>query len=642
MCGICGTAGFVDAALIERMTDELAHRGPDDRGTLLRLDANVALGNRRLSILDLSSAGHMPMEAEGGRVALTYNGEIYNFPELRAELETLGQRFRSRTDTEVILRGWLQWGRALLPRLNGMFAFALLDMRGPSPELVLARDRYGIKPLYYATLGERLLFGSELRAILAHPGIGREARPEAVHRYLAFLSAPGPDTTFAAIRKLAPGHALTWRQGRIDTAPFHALAFEPDESLRSDAAASLRGALEAAVHRHLIADVPVGVFLSGGLDSSFVAALAARASGEAVRAYTIGFRPEDSRLEQAGDEDARHARIVAQAIGAEHHEIVLDPSIAELLPFAVRHLEEPLADPAAISTYLICRAAKTDVKVLLSGHGADELFAGYRVHRNDRVARLLQRVPEPLLRGSAGALVSALPSLRNRIPGVHPGLVMAAHRYLARLLEGTSLPPEERYVYFRRNMSEDALRALYTPDFASQLREDAGARHLELFAEAPARDFLNRVLYVDQRTYLPDHNLLYSDKMSSAASLELRVPFLDNEVTALAARMPVDLKLAGFTGKRVLRDAAAGIVPDAVIRRRKAGFGVPVRAWLQGELRPMIDDLLSEGSVRARGYFRPAEVRRMVDEHRSGRSDQTYPLWALLCLELWHRELADG
>lgn len=649
MCGICGTAGFTDKSLLGQMTGIISHRGPDDAGVYISSAARVGLGNRRLSIIDLSPAGHMPMSNEEGSIWITQNGEIYNFPELRRELEQQGHTFRSRSDTEVLIHGYEQWGLNLLPRLNGMFAFALLDLRDkshhPGPKLLLARDRFGIKPLYYWSKGNRLLFASEVKSILLAEEVHAKLNVEALHRYLSFLWIPGPHTLFSGIEQLPPGHYLAWNDDgkeRLTTKPYWRLRFDADEHMREDAAVEeLRVILQRSVDRHLISDVPVGVFLSGGLDSSSILALSTKNNGSGRKAYTIAFRGEDAELEQSAD-DAKYARKVAQQFHAEYHEIEVAPHIVDLLPKVVWHLDSPVADPAAIATYLISMAAHTDVKVLLSGQGADEVFAGYRLHMAHRLAEIVSRVPFSLRNRPGAATLSLLLFLKDHVPGVRPGFLLAAHRFLEKILVNASVPPEERYILGRSYSTDSDLSDLYSPELRSELSLSTPAKEFrEYFHDVENEDFVNRMLYVDAKTFLPDLNLAYCDKLSSAASVEVRVPFLDNELIRFMEQVPPQLKLKGFTGKYILRQAMSGIVPDEVLKRRKASFGAPIRKWLRCDLRPMVDELLSDEVVRRRGLFDPLAVRKLISDDRSGIQDNAYRIWALLTLETWQRTFVD-
>jgi asparagine synthase (glutamine-hydrolysing) len=642
MCGICGTAGFVRRDLLEQMTDLMTHRGPDDRGVFISRDGMFGLGNRRLSIIDLSSAGHMPMSNEDGSIWISYNGEIYNFPSLRSELQGFGHQFRSHTDSEVLLHGYEQWGIDLLKRLNGMFALALLDTRERPGRLLLARDRFGIKPLYYTRIGDRLVFASEIKSMLVLPEVRREIDLDSLHRYLAFLWVPGPETMFKHISKLPPAHYMQWRDGQFSIRPYWDLRFEPETAIdERELAGRLRHILARSVERQMISDVPLGVFLSGGLDSSTIAALAARASSEPLNTYTIAYRSQDSDLEQS-DEDAAAAREVSRHLHSNHHEIVVAPDVAGLLPQIVWHLDEPVADAAAISTFLICSAAGSQIKVLLSGQGGDEIFAGYRLYTMARLSNILHRLPKALRNGPATSVLDFIPRIKDCIPGVRPGLVLASHRYLSKLLASAELEKKERFVFGRSYYTDAQQIDLYTQDARSSLASSvAGDRHFAYFNDVQYAGFLNQMLYVDVKTFLPELNLTYSDKLSSAASVEVRVPLLDNEIVDFMARVPEELKVRGFRTKYLMRKSVQDLLPPRVLQRRKAGFGAPIRAWIRRDLREFVEDLLSSKNIQQRGYFDPQRVRRLVADDREGRADNSYRIWALLTLEVWHRTFMD-
>jgi asparagine synthase (glutamine-hydrolysing) len=584
----------------------------------------------------------MPMRNEDGTVWITYNGEIYNFRSLREELESYGHRFRSHTDSEVIVHGYEQWGLDLARRLNGMFAFAVLDRRTQPASLHLVRDRLGIKPLYYVALNGCLVFGSEIKSILSAPGVPREVDLVSLHRYLAFLWVPGPETMFRHICKLLPGHYLTWRDQRHSIHSYWDARFEPTGNVgEKQLTSELKQLLKEAVERQMISDVPLGVFLSGGLDSSVIAALASKISSEPLKTYTIAYRPEDSVLEQS-DEDAATAREVSHHFGTKHCEIVVEPRVTDLLTQVVWHMDEPVADPAAISTYLISRAARPDVKVLLSGQGGDEIFAGYRVHLACRIASLMRAIPRRFRRGALTRLVNLLPQAQTRILGMTAGLSLGVHRYLSKLVAAADYDPVPRYVFLRSYYTDAQERALYAPGLCATLSDAvAGEQHLEYFRRVAEESFLNRMLYVDMKTFLPELNLTYSDKLSSAASVEVRVPLLDNEIVEFMARVPASLKLKGLTSKYLLRRAFEDVLPAKIIRRRKAGFGAPIRAWLRRDLKTMVDDILSNDAIRRRPYFEPSAIRAMITADRDGREDNALRIWALLTLELWHRSFID-
>ena len=645
MCGIAGMAGTASEPLLREMLQRIRHRGPDDSGTYTNNGASaetrVAIGNNRLSIIDLSPAGHQPMSNEDGTIWVAYNGEVFNFQELRTELEQDGHQFRSRTDTEVLVHLYEKHGPDMVKRLNGMFAFAVWDSK--RKQLWVFRDRMGIKPLYYTQVRGKLYFASEIKALLACPEIGIELDLNGLYQYLACLYVPNPATLFKGIAKLPPGFSLCWEKGQIQIEPFWEMKagdYLPEPE--TDLVERLREALMSATRRQLISDVPVGFFLSGGLDSSTLVACAARQNSSALRCYSIAYQQQDGSLEQS-NEDAQFANLVASHFGANFREIQVDPQVATLLPKVVYHLDNPVADPAAIATYLICRAARPEVTVLLSGQGADEIFGGYRVHRVQQMTKWLRFLPH-LMREEIGLrLLRRMQAYKNYFPAVSPGLVLAFCRFAERLIRTADLGPQEQYAAVRTYQSDVELEDILSPEVRREIPGmscwEPFTRH---FAEAAEQDFVDQMLYVDAKTFLPDLNLAYSDKLSMACSLEVRVPFLDNEVVDLLLRIPPELKIKGSTQKYILRQAMKGILPDSVLRRRKAGFGLPVRSWLKGDLSEMLGDLLSEQRLRRRGLFNANAVAKMIRDNDEGRRDYTFQLWGLLSLELWHELFADG
>jgi asparagine synthase (glutamine-hydrolysing) len=637
MCGICGTAGYADRDLLGRMTRLIEHRGPDDEGTYVAPDGAVGLGNRRLSIIDLSPAGHMPMANDDRSLWITYNGEIYNFRELRRELESLGCVFRSHTDTEVVLRGFEMWGIDVFAKLNGMFALAIWDTQ--ERRLVLARDRWGQKPLYYCALGDRFLFASEAKCLLLEPDVPRSIRYEKLPVYLRHLYVPSPETMFDGIEKLEPASVLIWRNGKFTKRRYWEIPLETNDRISdAEAAARFRELLTASVERHLIADVPVGVFLSGGLDSTSIVALAARAHREPVETYTIGYRREDAALEQSGDSDLRHARIAARQFGTNEHEFILEPDLAGLLPKLIWHLDEPLADAAIISSYLICREARPDVKVLLSGQGADEFLAGYTLHQSYRIARQLRRVPKAFRDGILAPIARRAASADWSLPGLHAGMIRAAGRFATKAIEGAASTPEELYLRYRAfGTPLDEISSLLAPDLRAQLRTiDPDGFQVSAFGALPqSLDPLERITRVDASTFLPEINLAYTDKTGSAASVEVRVPFLDTELVDFMLSLPSRLKLRGRSGKYVLRRSMEGIAPPAIIDRRKAPFASPMRRWLRDDLREMVRDVLAPDAIRRDGLFDAAAVTKLVNDHLEGRVDAMHPVLSLLTFRLW-------
>ncbi|MFZ0301086.1 MAG: asparagine synthase (glutamine-hydrolyzing) [Terracidiphilus sp.] len=644
MCGIAGMAGIKDVSLLQEMLRITAHRGPDDSGVFVS-DGNcastkVAIGNNRLKILDLSSAGHQPMANPERTVWVVYNGEIFNYPDLRDELAADGHAFRSQTDTEVLPLLWLKYGARMVDRLNGMFAFAIWDSREDT--LFIARDRMGVKPLYYAIRGERLYFGSEIKSLLLAPEVGAEIDLAAMREFLALQYVPHPNTMFRGIQKLSPGCALTWRNGatRIDRFWDGSRPVPRLPGTERDLVHQCREVLRDSVRRQLMSDVPVGFFLSGGLDSSTLLACASEVHTGPLRCYTISFRKEHAQLEQTGA-DAYYAKRVAKRFGAECQEIVVDPDVASLLPKVIWHLDDAISDPAAIATWLICSEAKSSATVLLSGQGGDELFAGYRVHLVDKYPRWLRHIPAGIRQKVFISSFEALSRNANRVPGISPGLMLALCRYGINTLRQAGLPPPRQFAGMRSCMTDDDLRSLMLPDaFAASRPPDQMI--LEHFRTAADLDSLDQLLYVDQQTFLPDINLAYSDKLSMAASIEARVPLLDNAVVDFMRGIPGNLKMRGYNRKYILKRAMEDIVPHEVIARRKAGFSLPVRSWLRNELREMVGDLLSEKRVRERGIFHPGAVAKMIEENQSGTRDATLPIWALLTLELWQQTFVDS
>ena len=647
MCGICGTAGFAEQRQLDAMNSAIIHRGPDDGGIhiIRRPDGVpwVGLANRRLSIIDLSPAGHQPMCNEDGNIWLAYNGEVFNFLDLRPGLQAKGHQFRSQTDTEVLIHLYEEHGIDFLSELNGMFGLALWDQT--KQRLLLARDPFGIKPLYYFPLGGgRLAFASEVKSFLAGGLLKPEIDAEALHYYLNFLWVPGPKTLFKGVFKLMPGHCLLWHDGQFEVKRYWDGAPEADlhEHPEAELIEELRDILYAAVKRHLISDVPLGVFLSGGLDSSALLALSTQISNRSMKAYTIAFRSRDALNEQS-DEDPKYARLVADKFGADHHVIEIQPDIASLLPKIVWDLDEPVADPAAITSYLICKAAREQLTVLLSGQGADEIFGGYRVHLTDQFSRPLSAIPSVLRNKVLLKAWDLLPLIKDKLPGLRPGKVMAFHRYFSKVLQGAGYGREKRYVFHRSYYAPGEQQGLYTPDFQAQIEQfDPYTTHLDYFDRVKDADFIDQMLYVDQKTFLPELNLTYSDKTSMAASVEVRVPFLDQQVAAFMRCVPACYKINGTRQKYLFKRAMEGILPPEVIWRGKAAFGAPVRSWLKEDLRPMIRELLSEETIKHRGYFDPGSVQRMIDQHATGQVDRPLHIWALMTLEIWMRIFLDG
>jgi asparagine synthase (glutamine-hydrolysing) len=654
MCGIVGVHGWGDRDTLHRMTQRLEHRGPDDGGgwdTTLPDGTYVGLGNRRLSIIDLTSAGHMPMGNEAGTVWLTYNGELYNAPALRAELEQKGHRFRSRTDTEVVLKLVEECGADAVARLEGMFAFAAVDLRpkppsappGDGPVVLLARDPFGVKPLYYVHDGRRLAFASEAKALLDLPGFKPRMDLESLHRYLTFLWVPDPDTLFEGVKKLPASHLATFRGGELRLREYWNLVVPPRHKAwtcgESEVHEGIRARLRSAVQSQMVSDVPLGAFLSSGVDSSAIVAFMAEASSEPVRTFTVTF-PERHRRGERTLDDPAIARRTAQRFGAVHHEMVVEPDVVGLLPKLVWHMDEPVADPALITAHLVCAEARPHVKVLLSGVGGDELFGGYRKHAAYRMAARYQRIPRALRRWLVEPMTRSLPTFRGTA-------LMGPVRHAKKLARTGSLPAHEAFLANATYLDDGEKTLLYAPALRDRLDDvDPYRVHEGHFADVREADFINQMLYLDLKTFMVSLNLTYNDKMSMATSLEVRVPFLDRGLATYAfGEVPPDWKVTADpkpVTKQVLRKALKGIVPDEVLAAPKAGFGAPHDHWLAHDLREMVDDLLSDDQVRSRGLFNPGSVRTLVQEHRQGRRDWSYQVWQLLTLELWQRAFLDA
>ena len=648
MCGIAGLISHSPETRVGAMLESIEHRGRDDEGVWISgaVDAGehrLCLGHRRLSIIDTSSAGHQPMLSWNGRLVVVLNGEIYNYRELREQLDEEGHEFRTQTDTEVLLAAWTEWGPNCLQRLNGMFAFALWDNKERT--LFLVRDRVGIKPLYYADLSDRLqtlenngslIFASEIKSILAAGLVKPELDIEALHQFLTFLWAPDPNTLFRSIKTVPPGHYVEWRNGKLSVQQWWDISFDQVEEGRSESWWQERvlETLDRVVKLEMVADVPLGSFLSGGVDSSSILALMKHHSdGRRIETYTIGMTAEDLRYDIIPD-DVEWARKVNQQLDTEYHEIILQPQIAELLPKLVYHMDEPIID-MAIPTYLVSQAARETMRVMLSGMGGDEVFAGYPRQMAMRIAGAFDPVPR-LLRQPMMKLVELA------LPGGKPGKLTAPLRNAKKFARSAALDFENRYLGFETYFTDEAKQRLYTDELREATRGmDAYKEHRRYFSRVKNAAPLNQLLYVDLKTFLPCLNLMTTDKTSMAANLEVRVPFLNQEMLELAARMPTSLKLRGLKRKYILKRAAEKLLPRGVVWRKKAGFGAPIRSWLRGPLRSMVEELLSEETVKKRGLFRHEEVRRIIDANLSGREDYNLQVFQLLTFELWQRQFID-
>jgi asparagine synthase (glutamine-hydrolysing) len=631
MCGIAGFAGHFDEDLLSRLNAAMVHRGPDDSGTFFDVASGVGLAHRRLSIIDLSPRGHQPMADVTGTATIVFNGEIYNYRELRKELVADGYGFNSDCDTEVLLNLYLRDGEKMMERLNGIYAFALHDSRDDS--LLVVRDGLGVKPLYYAQADKGFIFASEMKALLQEKSIPRDLDHECVRHHLLYLWTPSPLTMLKAVRKLEPGHAMRVRRGKIErTWQFYDLPFDQEfvDWPKGDAIVQVRKAVTQAVERQLVSDVPVGAFLSGGLDSSSVVALAQRAMGtERLQCFTIGFK--DPRAEVEGmAEDLPYAQRVAKFLDVDLHTIYVGPEMVDELQNMVFHLDEPQADPAPINALFISRLAREHgIKVLLSGAGGDDIFTGYRRHRALMVEPYWDWLPQSARQGLSWAAKQVPPSneLQRRL--------QKAFRYAD--LEG-----DERIASYFNWIGPDQLSKVFDPALREEFVDGPRSPVLQSLDRLPDDvPKLNRMLYLEGKYFLADHNLNYVDKVSMANGVEVRVPLLDPDLVSLLARMPLEFKQRGSVGKWILRKAMAPYLPREVLYRGKTGFGAPLRNWLRNELAPMVDDVLSSESIERRGLFDPQGVRDLVEGDRHQRHDASYTIFSMICIELWCRMFID-
>jgi asparagine synthase (glutamine-hydrolysing) len=624
---MCGIAGFVSfdglsdqaPSVAVAMRDVLTHRGPDEAG--LHCDEYAALAHRRLSIVDLGN-GQQPMCNEDGSVWIVFNGEVYNHQDLRLRLEARGHRYRTHSDTETIIHAYEEWGDDCVHEFRGMFAFAIWD--APKRRLLLVRDRLGVKPLYYHVEGDTIAFGSEIKALLQHPAVRREWNPDALDAFLAFQYVPSPGSIYRHISKLPAAHLMVVEQGRVSMRRYWSLRFTgtPAKVREDELLDQLDELVTESVGLRLLSDVPLGAFLSGGIDSSIVVAAMAKRSAGRVVTTSVGF------AEQAFNE-LEYARIVAEHLGTERHEQIVTPDIADLLPTLAWHFDEPFADSSMVPTYYVSAAARQHVTVALSGDGGDELWAGYSRHRVEQWEATMRQW---LGRGGS--------SVAGRLGGLLPLSVKGARslRHLA-LPAGAACAIKHAYSFF----DGDQRTSLYAPDFAAEVRgSDPFAGFRAAYADCTSPDALDRALYVDVNTYLIDDIMTKVDRTSMAVSLEAREPLLDHKLLEFAATVPTSLKLRNGQGKYLLRRLLERSVPKSIVDRPKQGFEAPIGEWLRTALAPMARDLFFDGRMRQRGIFDSSTVERIWREHESGTRDHRHRLWSLLMLELWFRQCADG
>src|SRR5947209_407406 len=634
MCGIFGQIGSSPAD--EKCGLELHHRGPDDAGlkyfNLSTGSVWVSLQHRRLSIIDLSSAGHQPMCNEDESIWITFNGEIYNFQELRTQLVAAGHTFRSHTDTEVIIHGYEEWGAEVMKKLRGMFAFAIWDHR--KRRMLLATDHLGKKPLFYSHDYRKLVFASEIKAILK-AGVPAELDPVALHDYLTYLYFPYPSTAFKHVRKMGPGSAMevvVAPDGEMHTRiwKYWDAAETAGSLLRSSESEMVeraRDLMEEAVKLRLVSDVPLGLFLSGGLDSSAITALAAKNSAEQVKTFTIGFA--NSKLY----DELPVANLVAQKFRTEHHILQADEACADYMTTVVRHFDEPFGNPTAILEYIITKLMRKHVTVAISGDGGDELVGGYVRYAGAKLARHYRKLPKFVTKG----LVSRLSSLMSdAIDGRH------GFRRVREFAQSAWQAEEEMYINWIGYFSEAEKREMYAPEFAALVGgRDSGDFLRQFFRRGAHLEPLSRLGYVDAASFLCCNCLEYADRMSMANSLEVRAPFTDYRLLEFAMQVPQHMKVRGMTTKWITRQAMRGILPDEVLEKKKMGFNPPLPQWINGELKPVIRQLLSPKEIEKRGIFRPEAVQALLRDHEESRRDNALKIWALLMIEVWQRMYFD-
>ncbi len=633
MCGICGIVYVdrernVDPSLLQSMTRVIQHRGPDDEG-FYRAEG-VGLGSRRLSIIGLGD-GHMPMASSDDRIWIVYNGELYNHPEIRSRLESKGSIYRTHADTESFLHLYLEYGERFLEQARGMFALAIWDTA--KKRLILARDRLGIKPLYYQFDGKALRFGSEIKSILLDPEVKREIDFDALNLYLAYLSAPAPYTFLQGIRQLRPGEMLIFENGnlRIQSYWIPQDTIQPSSPMDESASPKeLADRLRAVVRQHLLSDVPVGAFLSGGIDSSVLVALMREELGAGIKTFSIGFKGHNLF------DETPHARLISDCFQTDHYERFLTPNdLLDALNDLTWQLDEPLADSSCLPVYFVSKLAAEQVKVVLSGDGGDEIFAGYRKYQAEYYRRFFSWMPQPVLQWVGG-------SVANWIPESHANRLMDILRQVKKFFRGLDPDPFARHLKWAIHFEDDVRKPLLHPDVLREINFETPWHYRKsLFDEVPHWDTLNRMLWIDLRHNLPADMLRKVDRMSMLHSLEVRVPFLDHSFVEWAFSLPGSLKLRGKTTKWILKEAFRGVLPDEILNRSKHGFEIPVGEWFRNELRDLIEEICSPQPVNRRGLFDPRQVARVLIDHQDRRRDNNNQLWLLLSLELWQRQYLD-
>lgn len=632
MCGIYGYVslnGTKEPQILRRMGDALRHRGPDDEGEMIQNDGevSVALGHKRLSIIDLSPAAKQPIANEDETIWVTCNGEIYNFKELRKELKGKGHRFKSHSDTEVIVHLYEEMGTRCIERLDGMFAFALWD--GKRKTLFLGRDRIGKKPLHYSIVRGGIIFASEIKALLKHPEVSRELDLKSLSKYLTYEYVPAPDSIFRTIKKLEAGHSLLYHKGEMSSSQYWDVPLEDypiSDKTESQYIEELREILDRAVRRRLVADVPVGLFVSGGIDSGLVAALAARANRQ-LECFTIGF-------DEPSFDESRYALQIARSFGVPHHIKIFQAqdmlATIERLPDI---LDEPLADPSILPLYLLSRFASEKMKVVLSGDGGDELFAGYQTYQAHKLVTYYDALPG-FLKAAVRALASSLPVSHN---------YLSADFKIKQFLKGIGVSSEIRFFLWRGAFSNMEKRDLLRPQVQMELQNHNSYEDIFRYVrESGLTKELERILYLSMKLYLQDNNLVTVDRASMATGLEVRCPLLDHHFVEFVCRLPMDYKLKGMKTKYLLKKATEGFLPRKVIYRKKRGFGIPVAKWLTGTLREFMLDYLGEERIKRHGLFNYVTIRRLIEEQLSKKKDNREPLWTLLVFQIWYERYIEG
>ena len=621
MCGICGIVSYkagepVKEEEIKEMLNRIVHRGPDDWGIYCKIP-HVGLGMRRLSIIDLVT-GKQPIHNENETIQIVFNGEIYNFKELRENLEKKGHQFYTSSDTEVIVHLYEDYGIDCLESLRGMFSFALWD--AGEKRLFLTRDRLGIKPLHYTIMGKKIIFASEIKSILSCFGVDKKIDFSALDRYLSFEYTPAPQTMFKTIKKLLPGHYLLFKEGEVVIKKYWDINFNEDINVNEE---KILETLKESVSYRLVSDVPLGAFLSGGIDSSSVVALMSKVMNTPVKTFSIGF-------EDKSYNELNYARIIARRFNTEHHEFILKPDIPDLIKKLIGYLDEPLADFSCIPTYLVSQMARQYVTVALSGDGGDELFAGYESYAAEKMAGYYCRLPKIFRHGVIAPLLRRIPPSPQKRGWIN---------YLRRFTAGENLPADLKHARWMIFLAEKDKKKLYTKNLQGELKKaDTYRPWREYFRASSNFDSLSQQQYVDLKTYLAENILLKVDRMSMANSLEVRVPILDHKLVELVAGLPSSLRLKGFSSKYLFKKAMGEILPEEVINRPKQGFSIPVKNWFKEDLKDLLLEVLSEGEINKKGLFDYGYIRQLIEEHLKARENHSHILWALMIFNLWQNK----